>query len=105
MVVITKEGHFEKGAWIKGLHPSMIGKKIIHVGRCVTPYGYDGSYCTEMGKGGAQNPMYQWVILHGINPDGSLVIEWDPRNFPGKLSTLEPYWNDGNWDLLENVIS
>jgi hypothetical protein len=35
MTVILKDGYFENGMWTKGIHPSMIGKKIIHEGKCL----------------------------------------------------------------------
>ncbi len=104
MTVFTENGYFENGVFTKGLHPSMIGKKIIHVGRCLAPYGYDGSYCTEAGIGGEQNPLYEYVILRGINIDGSLIVEWEPRRYPGETDTLPSFWNDGKWQALEDVV-
>lgn len=101
MLVIEKEGYFENGVYFKGLHSSMIGKKIIHVGRCMTPNGYDGSFCTVAGTGFPQDPKDEYVILRGIREDKSLLIEWNPRRFPGQISTLEEYWNDGNWVLYQ----
>jgi hypothetical protein len=45
-----KDGYFEKGRWIYGLPPSLIGKKIIRVEpcKCKGSYGMgylDYSYC------------------------------------------------------------
>jgi hypothetical protein len=91
------KGYFVKGAYFEGIHPSMIGKKIIHVGRCKCPYGYDGSFCTVSGTGVEQDPRTHYVILRGIQEDNSLCIEWNPRNYPGELMKLEPWWNDGEW--------
>lgn len=97
MTKFFEGGYYENGVFVKGLHPSMIGKNIIHNGRCLCPWGYDGSYCTVSGIGTPQSPKLEYVILRGIKTDGSLIIEWNPRVFPGELTTLEPYWNDGNW--------
>ena len=95
--IMNKKGRFVKGAWITTIDPTLIGKKMVHVDRCECPYGYDGSYCTVSGIGSPQDPKYEYVILWEILPDGSLCIEWNPRWFPGELSTLEPWWNDANW--------
>jgi hypothetical protein len=106
MTKFVKDGYFENGIFVKGLHPSMIGKKIIHVGRCLCPWGYDGSFSTISGKGYPQDPQGQYVTLHNINADGSIQIEWNPRIFRGKIDRLESYWNDGNWiEYIEESTS
>ena len=104
MMKITKDGYFKKGAFKLGVNPTMIGQKIIHVDRCETPYGYDGSYCTIAGIGIPQNPKDEYVILRGILDGGSLLIEGNPCIFPGETSILEPWWNDGKWVLLESIV-
>jgi hypothetical protein len=97
MTVIEKTGYFENGVWVKGIHPSMIGKKIIHNGQVDAPWGKDGSWCTVSGIGTQQDPQKEYVILKGITENMSLVVEWNPRMYPGELTTLDPWFNDGNW--------
>lgn len=95
MVQFTKDGYFEGGKFVKGLHPSMIGKKIIRTRYCQCPGYTDHSY-SYVGINDTRSP-HNWVVLHKINPDGTFVIEWSPQLFPGKLSKQEAYWNDGLW--------
>jgi hypothetical protein len=87
------DGYFVKGAWVKGIHPSLIGKKIIRTKPCCCGDYFDYSYCLN-GKYFQQPD--EWVILRGIE-NGCLLIEWRPRLFPGDMHTLEEFWNDGNW--------
>ena len=94
---ITEKGYFIQGRWIPSIHPSLIGKKIIRTEPCKCPGGIgeylDYSHCIN-GKYGFQPD--EWSILKDI-VGGCLVIEWAPRMFPGKITTLEKHWNDGNW--------
>lgn len=94
---MTEGGYFKQGKFIKGIHPSLIGKKIIRTkpcectGDCANYLDY--SYCLN-GLYGSQPE--EWVILRDI-VDGCLVIEWFPQLFPSDIKTLPEYWNDGNW--------
>ena len=100
-IVETKEkGYFVKGAWVVGIHPSMIGKKIVRTQKCVCQGGcgtYEDYTYSINGYFGPSDPEYEYGVLREINPDRSLIIEWKPRIFPGETSTLAPCWNDGNW--------
>lgn len=97
MTVFTENGYFEKGAFVRGLHPTMIGKIIIRTDRCLCHYGYDGSYSMIDGRGIPNNPEYEYVRLYNVYDDGRLLIEWNPRMFPRELSVLSQEWNDGKW--------
>jgi hypothetical protein len=94
---MAEKGHFEKGVWVVGISKDLIGKKIIHDGQVDAPWGKDGSWCTVSGIGTPQDPKKEYVILRGINEDKSMVVEWQPRMFPGELTTLDSWFNDGNW--------
>ena len=94
---MAEKGHFEKGVWVVGISKNLIGKKIIHEGQVDAPWGKDGSWCTVSGIGHPQDPETHYVILHGINDDKSMIVEWQPSMFPGELTRLEPWFNDGNW--------
>ena len=93
---IDPKGYFVKGRWFKGLHPKMIGKKIIRTQQCVFEkyVDYSYSYISEKPR---THPSNGYVILHEIKEDRSLVVEWNPYLFPGVLKELSSDWNDGNW--------
>lgn len=96
---ICEDGYFIQGEWFKGIPPTMIGKSLIRTKPCTcisglgTPY-LDYSYCLH---GLYCEQPDEWINLIGIIDHKYLVIEWEPTYFPGKLSILEEWWNDGNW--------
>ena len=98
MTVTEKTGYFVGGAWHTGIHPSLIGKRIVRTGPCECPYGMDYSY-SVLGKYGPRDPKHECAELIEICDDGSMIIKWEPfvGCFKDPLSHLPEYWNDGNW--------
>jgi hypothetical protein len=94
--MMNAKGHFEKGVWVVGISKDLIGKKIVRTCPCKCRYGLDYSNSIN-GLYGPMTPEHEYVILHGINEDKSIVIEWEPRLFPGEMTTREEEWNDENW--------
>lgn len=98
MVKFVEDGYFENGVFVKGLHPSMVGKKIIRTRPLTLKGGCGGEYTDySHSRIGKYFPQSDYVILHKLSPDGSFEAEWNPRLFPGHISKYEPEWNDGNW--------
>lgn len=103
MVAIDKDGYFIQGVWFKGLYPpNFVGKKLIRTCPCKLNYGNDFSYSV---LGRYYGPRFDdYIVLHGVMPNGAMIIEWNQRIFPDKLSELKPEWNDGNWITLDEAI-
>jgi hypothetical protein len=96
-MIETETGWFIQGAYFEGVRPDMIGKRIVHVGRVMAPWGaWDGSGCTIHGIG-ISNANPRGVILHEILPDNSIMVELNPDMFPGSVSMLPKEWNTGKW--------
>lgn len=107
MVVIDKGGYFEEGVWYKGLYPPhFIGKKIIRE----LPVRYETGHLdySHSLRGKYEFPrLDEWMILRGLNLDGSMLLEWGDGCgdiIKGKINLYEPEWNDGNWITLEEAI-
>jgi len=98
-MIETENGWFIQGAYYEGVRPDMIGKRIIHVGRVMAPWGqYDGSGCTEDGTG-TPRPGHEYVIVKEILPDGQLRVVLLPWLFgvDSSESILPKEWNTGKW--------
>jgi hypothetical protein len=98
--IMTEKGYFVRGAFVKGIHPSLIGKKIIRTCPCDCggyldySYSYKGKY--------DDNRKDEWVLLRDII-NGCLFIDWMPKTFP-EGHILEEHWNDGNWVELSTLV-
>jgi len=99
MVVITKEGYFKNGAFFEGVPPLPVVNAMLRTKPCWC-LGSCGNYLdysySIQGLYFSNRPEQSYVIFHGIL-EGELLIEWEPRFFPGRIKLLPWYWNDGNW--------
>jgi len=89
--ILEKLGRFKQGAWIVGIDPSLIGKKIIRTEPCRDDY----SYCLKGYRTPYQNPEYNYIILKEIDKNGCIIFQ-HPR-LGNKICNLESCWTDGNW--------
>ena len=107
MTVTEKTGYFVGGAWHTGIHPSLIGKRIVRTCPCECPYGMDYSY-SVLGKYGPRDPKPFEALYQG-NPtigEGELLkrawwkfYEINPRQIAASADEVIQSWDCAFKDL------